>query len=161
MATSKKYPAVGRVFELTLDGDASKNDPLEMVRRDGHRSPEKWEFKGKKVMGIQTRNFRLVRVANDYPYYHIAVYHLTDKVCEEIMAGEVEGQWREAFKAAYPNHSGKGPVGVPDFSWVSPIRKEPYFPCIDKDGKSRFYWAGSTFIKSWRWLVPTDKPAGK
>lgn len=55
------YPADGEIFELTLDGDAPENQPLEMVSRFGY-APVGWRHNGPKVSGKQTRRFKLVGV---------------------------------------------------------------------------------------------------
>src|SRR5579863_5445427 len=88
------YPKVGEVFELALDGDAPENQPLEMVDSFGY-NPAGWSHKGPKVSGRQTRRFKFVQVG-----YCSNV----DKIKEQSSAhGEIpEGQWINAFKAAYP-----------------------------------------------------------
>lgn len=143
------YPADGEVFELTLDGDASENDPIEMVRRDGYGNPKLWKYTGKRVIGKQTRFFKLVRVDH---------CRNLDEVRERLAkCGEVlQGQWREAFKVAYPEPDGRGPVGIADPSWVNP-NGLAYFPCVDTGGSSYFYWADYDFHEHWRWLVGVSK----
>lgn len=141
------YPATGEIFELTLDGDALKNQPLEMVRRDGYVSKE-WKHTGKKVSGKQTRRFTLVSVG-----YCQTFDELTRKLAEH---GTIpEGQWREALKAAF-QHDGEGPVGIADSSWVVP-RGLAGFPGISTGGISGFRWAGRAVDDGWRWLVEASK----
>lgn len=103
------YPA-GR-FELTLDGDAEVNDPLEMMRHDyGCNQLEKWRHIGNKVVGKQTRRFVIVPVG----------YCANFSILQEKLAKEgtiPEGQWRQALKATY-KPDGRGAVGIADPSWV-------------------------------------------
>ncbi|MBI1961414.1 MAG: hypothetical protein HYS45_01785 [Parcubacteria group bacterium] len=67
-----------------------------------------------------------------------------------------EGQWRVAFKTAYPNHDGKGPVGVADPSWVYPSGYAS-FPYVNSDGFSFFHCADGMLFLHWRWLAPASK----
>lgn len=145
----RTYPADGVEFDLTLDFDAPEADPIEMVRRDGYNSPEQWQFTGKKVSGVQTRRFKLVRVG---PCQNL------DEVRQNLAQyGDVpEGQWREAFKAAYSRPDGNGPIGFADPSWVRPDGFV-FFPYVDSDGGSDFYWADDGRAVGWRWLVPACK----
>ncbi|MBI4095061.1 MAG: hypothetical protein HY435_02620 [Candidatus Liptonbacteria bacterium] len=148
-------PNVGVEFELSLD--AGSVDPLEMVRGDGY-DPKDWQFKGTRPQGKQTRRFKLVAVG-----YQPNL----DAVRSALKAHGVipEGQWREAFRQAYPKPDGKGPIGFADLSWVSPDGNR-FFPYLDVGGErwlSDFDWAGISRRGVWRWLVacpPVDK-AGK
>lgn len=143
------YPAVGVEFELKLDFDAPEADPIAMVRADGYGSPEKWKFTGRKGSGIQTRCFKLVRVG--------ACRDLDEVRQKLAQYGEApEGQWREAFKAAYPKPDGQGPVGFADPSWVSPSG-DVRFPFVRSVGGSLFVWAVDELGVNWRWLVPAGK----
>lgn len=119
-------PAVGEVFELTLEGTV---DPIGMFRADGI-DPKGWKHKGKKVKGGQTKKFKLVQIGYCSNW---------DAVLEGLKphGGVPEGQWREAFKKAYPRPDGKGPVGVADASWVSPDGRR-YFPYVHDDGEAWF-----------------------
>ncbi|TSC74820.1 MAG: hypothetical protein G01um101430_739 [Parcubacteria group bacterium Gr01-1014_30] len=138
------YPKVGEVFELTLDFDAAENQPLEMVRRDGY-DPRVWNYTGKKVMGRCTSYFKLVKVG---------YCRNLDQVRQKLAAhGEIpEGQWRQAFKAAYPKPDRKGLIGVADPSWAL-SGGSATFPCVSSRGRSRFLWADRGFNVAWRWLV--------
>jgi hypothetical protein len=138
------YPKVGEVFELALDGDAPENQPLEIVRSFGY-NPEGWRHKGPKVAGKQTRRFKLVQVG---------YCSNMDVVRERLKAhGEnLEGQWMKAFKVAYPQPDGNGPVGVADASWVPPYGVAN-FPIVDTGGDPHFSWAGLARDAHWRWLV--------
>lgn len=138
-------PDVGVEFELTIDGDAT--DPFGMVRNDGY-DPEGWEHKGSRVTGRQARRFKLVQVGRQ-PNLEAVRRALA-------LYGDIpEGQWREAFKAAYPTPDCKGPIGVADPSWVLPdgSRDFPYL----SDGFSRwlsdFFWTAGRYVDGWRWLV--------
>lgn len=143
----RNYPADDVEFELTLDGDAPENDPLEMVRRVCN--PKGWEFNGRKVSGVQTRAFKLVRVG--------ACRNLDEVRQKLAQYGDIpEGQWRQAFKVAYPRPDGNGPVGIADSSWVDP-NGGVFFPCVSSDGGSDFYWADFDHGVGWRWLVPASK----
>lgn len=138
------YPAVGEVFDLTLDGDAPEHQPLEMVRRDGYTG--KWEHRGPVVKGKQARRFKLVQIG-----YCPSFDEVRRKLATEH--GKIpEGQWREAFKAAYPKADGNGPVGVADSSWVNP-NGNANFPYVNTDGNSNFNWTDDDFNENWRWLV--------
>lgn len=140
------YPATGEAFELTLDGNAPENQPLEMVRRDGYSGD--WKHKGPIVKGPETRQFKLVSVG-----YCANWAELTRKLAKQ---GEIPaGQWREAFKKKYPKHDGGGPIGVPDASWTLPDG-DAYFPYVASDGMPSFIWAGDWF-DWWRWLVEVRK----
>lgn len=141
-------PADGVEFELTLE---TTIDPMEMLRSDGY-DPRKWKFIGSQVVP-QTRRFKLIRVgycAN------------LDKVREKLAThGFIpEGQWREAFKKAFPTNDGKGPIGFADPSWVFPFG-DVGFPVLYGHGKvwdSRFFcWAGNGRGGPWRWLVAVGK----
>ncbi|MFY9493498.1 MAG: hypothetical protein WAP55_03425 [Minisyncoccia bacterium] len=153
-----QYPADGDEFELTFNFSAPEADPIEMVRNDGYSysEPEMLQFTGQKLSGVQTRRFKLVRVG---------YYRNLDEVREKLAQyGPVpEGQWREAFKAAFPRYDGNDPVGFADPSWVFP-RGYVRFPDVFSCGVSDFYWAGDVIGEFWRWLVPAspaDKPASK
>ena len=138
---------MGEVFELTLDGDAPENQPLEMVRHDGY-DWKVWQHEGPVVKGSQTKRFKLVKVG-----YCRTFNELRRKLGAH---GEIpEGQWREALKAAYKS-DGKGHVGVADSSWVGPRGRAP-FPCVLAYGHSFFLWADGDFNDDWRWLVEASK----
>lgn len=114
-------PADGEVFELTLDQIVN---PMEMVRGDGY-DPTNWEFVGQQVEP-QTRRFKLVRVG-----YCRNLDEVRKKL---IQYGDIpEGQWREAFKKAFPQNDGNGLVGFPDASWVLP-NGSAFFPALFEGG---------------------------
>ncbi|MBI4118766.1 MAG: hypothetical protein HY452_00705 [Parcubacteria group bacterium] len=145
-----QYPDDGVEFELTLNFDAPEADPIGMVRGDGYGEPEKWRFTGAKLYGIHTKRFKLVRVG-----YCCG----PDEVRERIAGyGPIpEGQWREAFKAAFPKPDGNGPVGFAGSSWVYP-NGYAGFPIVYSDGLSCFFrWADGGLGGDWRWLVPASK----
>lgn len=143
------YPPVGEVFELTLDGDDPANDPIEMVRQDGHGESQKWEFRGRRVVGVQIRHFKLVQIGYQ-PNFEAVLRELG-------MHGTIpEGQWREAFKVNYET-DGKGPVGIADSFWVDPDG-DANFPYVSTVGRSLFYWTARAFDDvCWRWLVAVSK----
>lgn len=137
-------PALNQPFELTLDGDAPENQPLEMVRLDGY-DPQNWKYQGTPVKGKQTRRFKLVSVG---PCTNFT------EVQEKLKPhGEIpEGQWGNAFKKKFPKMDGNGPIGVADLSWVDP-HGCAYFPFVLAGGASHFRWAAYRFGGRWRWLV--------
>lgn len=141
------YPAVGEVFELTFDGDAPENQPLEIVRYFGYNS-EGWKHKGLRVGGKQTCRFKLVQVG----------YCPNLEVVQERLKAHGKnpgGQWMKAFKVAYPQPDGNGPVGVADSSWAHP-NGDALFPIVLTDGDLYFVWAGIFQAASWRWLVAVE-----
>ena len=144
----KSIPIDGEVFELTLDGDDPKNDPLEMVRSDGYHSGA-WKHRGKRISGVQTRQFWLACVG---------LCANLDEVREKLKEhGKIpQGQWREAFKAKYPRPDGNGPIGIADPSWVDPDG-DAYYPSVDSFGCSLFRWAGHDKGEDWRWLVEVSE----
>lgn len=153
----KPYPADGVEFELTFDFGAPEADPMQMVRTDGY-DPKGWKYTGRKQSGVQTRAFKLV---------HIVYCCNLDEVRQRQMLAQYGpvpgGQWRGAFKAAFPKPDGNGPIGFADPSWVHPNGRV-FFPFISSGGGSNFRWADFELDKSWRWLVPAspaDKPASK
>lgn len=138
------YPAVGQTFELTLQPVRGK----EMVRRFGYES-RGWEFRGKDIIVPQTRRFKLVQVN-----YCRELEEIRTRLVEH---GKVpEGQWITAFKAAYPEPDGLGPVGVADPSWVDPGGGAS-FPVVLTDGSLGFGWADGGRGARWRWLVEVSK----
>ena len=142
------YPPIGEVFELTLDGCDPSSDPIEMVRGDGYNEPERWEFKGERVIDLETRRFKLVEIG----------YQPNFNAVREAFRehGTIPGgQWREAFKANFEPDS-KGPIGIADASWLNPLGSAS-FPYVDANGSSYFLWADSSFRVGWRWLVEVSK----
>jgi len=134
------YPKIGEVFELTLDGNDPNVQPLAMVKNYGY-NPEGWKHDGKTVEGQQTQKFKLVQKGGSW-----------DEIGKEV-GNDLEGQWLEAFRKAYPESNGKHPVGVHDASWVVPYGSA-YFPYVGRDGGPGFLWSGHVFSVSWLWLVP-------
>lgn len=139
-------PADGEVFELTLDGDAV--DPMEMARRDTHARD--WKFDGTRLTGTHSRRFKLVCVGDQQGF---------DAVRTALVAhGRIpEGQWRDAFKAAYPLPDNL--VGVADPSWVRRSGRR-FFPTVHtgrSGGDTDFHWAGfESFSDDFHWLVEVD-----
>ena len=138
------YPPVGEVFELTLDGDAPENEPLEMVNEFGF-NPSGWQYIGAAVSGRETRRFQFVQVG-----YCSTVERVKDKIGPY---GKVPaGQWINAFKAAYPEPDGQGPVGFADASWVSADGRAN-FPYVASVGFLHFNYGGHVRGEDWRWFV--------
>lgn len=141
-------PGIGVEFELTLDGNAT--DPIGMLRSDGI-DPKGWQFKGTKPRGVQTRRFKLVQVGCQPNLDAVRAALATH--------GDIpEGQWREAFKAAYPTSGGKGLIGVADPSWVSPggYRLFPYLGGGGSRWLSSFRCTDDGSFGGWRWLVACE-----
>lgn len=141
-------PADGKLFQLTLD--ASLAEPMAMVRGDGY-DPTGWKFNGPALKGSQSGQFKLVRLG--------AVTSLADARAKAhaMSVTLAEGQWREAFKAAYPNNDKAGPLafGGEATEWVGPD-SDRYFPVLREDGRawgSHFHWAGRDCGDGWCWLV--------
>lgn len=141
-------PADGELFQLTLD--ASQADPMAMVRGDGYE-PTSWKFSGTALQGTPLRHFKLVRLG--------AVSGLADAHAKAhaMKCDLAEGQWREAFKAAYPHNDKGGPLafGGETTEWVNPGSRRD-FPVLREGGEvwcSDFVWSGSGYGGRWRWLV--------
>ena len=149
----KKIPAPklphyadGEVFEMTLDGDAPENHPLEMVRRDGYTG--NWKHSGPVVKGIVTRRFKWVAVG----------YQPNLETVRAALAfhGDIpEGQWREAVKQMF-EPDGEHPRGIADPSWEDPDG-DVNFPYVGRVGNSYFYLADDSRGEDWRWLVAASK----
>lgn len=138
--------ADGAEFEMTLNGDAPENQPLEMVRRDGYSG--RWKHSGPTVKGTQTQCFKWVAVG----------YQPNFDAVRTALApyGKIpEGQWREAVKHMFES-DGEHPRGIADSSWVDPFGNAD-FPYVSTYGNSYFRWAGGDFRVAWRWLVEVSK----
>jgi hypothetical protein len=138
------YPQLGEVFELTLDFDAPENEVMEMVEEFGYNSAG-WSHVGAKVTGQKTRRFKLVQVG---------YCSNTDKVRSKTAAlgATPEGQWINAFKAAYPVPDGQGPIGIADDSWIGANGRGNY-PYLLAVGLQHFNYGGHVRGEDWRWLV--------
>jgi hypothetical protein len=145
--TSPAYPRVGEVLELTLDFDAPANEPMEMVEEFGYNSTG-WSYVGTKVTGRQTRRFKLVQ---------IGYCSNTDKVRTKtaVLGATPEGQWINAFKAAYPVPDGQGPIGIADDSWIAADGRANY-PYLLAVGFQHFNYGGHVRGEDWRWLVVVE-----
>lgn len=142
----RPHYADGEVFEMTLDGDAPKNQPWEMVRRDGYSG--EWKHNGPRVKGRQTRRFKWISIG----------YQPNLEAVRTALAphGKIpEGQWREAVKQMF-EPDGKHPRGIADPSWEDPDGRAR-FPYVECDGRSDFRWADGGQGESWRWLVGVGK----
>lgn len=149
-----RHYADGKAFEMTLDGDAAENQPIEMVRRDGYDKPSEWKHKGATVKGTQTRKFVWVSVG--YQPNLDAVRAVCLEAAGKLgLNGRIpEGQWREAIKQMF-HHLGQYIRGIADPSWEYPgggIR----FPYVGSDGRSCFYWGDYGYGEAWRWLVEVE-----
>jgi len=144
------YPAIGEIFELTLDADDPLADPIWMVRKDGdiYEDAERWSFTGTRLVGIHTRRFKLVDIG-----YQLS-FDAVRSALEEY--GRIpEGQWRHAFEVRYRKAHG-GLVGFADSSWVDSesATRFPYFFGI---GNTRFNWTLRDFHDRWLWVVEVSK----
>ena len=144
-AASRSIPKLNEVFELTLNGD--EVDPLEMVRSD--RYTGSWDFVGPRVIGLQTRRFKLVNVGRC-----ANLREITEK------AGKLaKGQWREAFRERYPNPDGREPIGFGGSLWSNNIGgwRIPLLTSYAGEWISRFGSASTALHReSWRWLVEVE-----
>jgi hypothetical protein len=144
-ATPRSIPELGEVFELTLNGDDV--DPGEMVRND--RYPGSWDFLGPRVVGLQTRRFRLVNVGRCANLNEV----------REKAGKLAEGQWREAFRQRYPNPDGREPIGFGGSLWSNNIGgcRIPLLTNYGDEWISRFGSASTALHReSWRWLVEVE-----
>lgn len=154
---AKRYPQIGEVFDLTLDGSLPENTPLGVIKvfhkgsyEYNKDNPEDWRHNGQVVTDKQTRKFMLVKIGNQ-PNLAAA-----KSVLEKKYGTTPEGQWMKAFKDAYPKDDGNGPIGVADSSWIYPnghIR----FPCVHTGGRPHFDRGDYDLYTYWRWLVPAAK----
>ena len=142
-AATTRYPEVGVKFMLTLDGADPKNQPIAMMRADDFI--DDFQHCGPTVQGTVTKRFKLVNVES---------CRNLDEVKQRCAEHGTlpEGQWREAFKDAFPTPDRKGPIGVPDASWVDSLGGA-LFPFVDSNGASGFNWVGNEYSARWRWLV--------
>lgn len=137
-------PPNGIEFELTLKPVLG----LDMVASDGYNA-EGWKFTGEELIEPQTRRFKLESLDNCS-----SVYRARQKLTLPGQA-PAKGQWREAFKEAFPQNDSNGPVGCADPSWMGPSGR-PVFPVLDGDSEnwySRFLRASSNLLDGYRWLV--------
>ena len=140
-APPTQYPANDTVFTLTI---SKPFIGLEMVRRFGY-NPTGWKFNGTEIITPQTKKFMLVPIG-EQPNL---------KAVKSALAqyGAIPaGQWCDAFKKAFLQPDGNGPIGVADSSWVSP-RGNAIFPHVPSDGDVIFDWSAYDFHAHWRWLV--------
>ena len=145
VTTYPRVPADGVEFELTLEA----TDPLEMVRLEGGNS-EGWSFRGSPIVP-QTSRFKLIRARDCWNLHEVRV-NLNKH-------GSIPGgQWREAFRKAFPQCDGKGPIGFADASWVNPTDCL-FYPVLDgKSGAWESYFCPVYFDTiNWRWLVEISK----
>lgn len=137
------YPQDDQVFELTLRGSVSKNQPLRMVECT-LGGPTGWRHQGPLVSGRKTRRFKLVRVGPCQNFQEVQE-RLKDY-------SQTAGQWAKAFIAVFPSPDRKGPIGIADSSWVSPY-SHAHFPYVRTKGGLNFYKADRKLSVRWRWLV--------
>lgn len=140
-------PAVGEVFEMTIDGGAPWNNPVAMLRADGY-APD-WQFVGREITGVQTRRFKLETVQGCSNLKEIL----------EVLAGKgkaPEGQWRVPFSEKYKLNNLGEQLGVSDASWINEYG-EAHFPFLT-NLQSGFHWAEDIRRggKGWLWLIEIE-----
>lgn len=150
------YPMDDEIFELTLDGDAPANQPLEMIKNYLVRQKEYYSIKGAEhrgfvVRGCKISRFKLVRVG-----YCSTFAGVHNKL---VTHGKIpEGQWAMALMAAYPwTDYFRGAIGIADASWNIPFGGS-FFPSINGFDGELFFESVHTdifidFDEHWRWLV--------
>jgi hypothetical protein len=142
-----QYPANGVEFELTI------NEPftsLDMVRRFGYESAG-WNFSGAEITKPVTKRFKLVPIGAQSNFKAVEM--------ENAKLGIIpDGQWLDAFKKAFSQPDGNGPIGVAKASWVIP-RRDACFPYVYTDGGLSFDWTGHGFSAFSRWLVEVQAKA--
>jgi len=135
------YPKNNEIFTLTI---AEPFTGLEMVRNDGFHSWEEWKFTREEIITPVTKRFKLVSIGYQ-PNFEAVQQELTNY-------GKIpQGQWRKAFKKAYPKAHGTW-IGVADSSLVDPYGFVS-FPCVSDGGDKNFDWADRSFNDDWQWLV--------
>jgi len=111
-----------------------------------------WKFNGKPVTEPFTRRFKLESVG-----YCANLDEVTRKCGKK---GRVpEGPWLQAFRLAYPNNDGQGPIGIADPSWVDP-GGDVSFPVLDQGGFGwgpDFHWASSDRDGLWLLLIEVQR----
>jgi len=113
-------PAVGEIFELTIDGGAPWNNPMVMLKVS--EGDANWRFVGRKIIGVQTRRFKL-EIAQECANLKEVLRALDGK-------GKIpEGQWRMAFAEKYRLEHLSERLGVPDASWINE-HGEAHFPFL-------------------------------
>lgn len=142
-----RIPADGMEFELTM---SEIIDPMEMVRSAGYR-PEYWEFRGAPTLIPRAAKFKLVRTSE--PWCDIC--NLPSVLREHGFIPE--GQWLEVLRRTYPINDHRGPIGIPNASWVR-LCDDVYFPMLCGLGGEVWRlgfnpFRGSNYSFIWRWLV--------
>ena len=135
------YPALGVEFDLTI---AEPFTGIEMVRRFGY-DPTGWKFNGEEIAMPQTKQFKLVSVGAQPNFKKVEAANAKEGVIPD-------GQWCDAFKKAFPQPDGNGPIGVAKASWVRPGGYAS-FPYVRTGGGLSFLWIDDVFYADWRWLV--------
>lgn len=148
------YPMVGETFELTLNGDAPENQPLEMlirfIEKEGCSPKKDAGHRGPLVRGCATSRFKLVQIGSCSTFAEVRRKLITH--------GEIpEGQWLMAFMNAYPSTDHGGAIGIADASWKIAWGGS-FFPSINTFDGSMFFKSIYTdifleFEEYWRWLV--------
>ena len=141
------YPALGVEFDLTI---AEPFTGIEMVRRFGY-DPTGWKFNGEEIAMPQTKQFKLVSVGAQPNFKKVEAANAKEGVIPD-------GQWCDAFKKAFPQPDGNGPIGVAKASWVRPGGYAS-FPYVRTGCCLSFLWLDDAFDADWRWLVEVQAKA--
>lgn len=138
-------PADGTEFKLTM---SEIINPLAMIYAAGH-NPELLKFKGVLDMIPRTVKFKLVRIGCRTDFFHVPRALKRHGFIPE-------GQWREVLRKTYPLNDGRGPIGIPNASWVH-LYDGACFPVLDglcgKIWHPGFSRVKNDYDASWRWLV--------
>jgi len=134
-----QYPEIGEEFDLTLDGNDPKAQPLVMVENHGFG---KWKHDGPLVKGRQTQKFKLIQKGGSW------------KEIGGVVGNDLSGQWLGAFWHQFPESDGEHLVGVHDASWMPPYGSI-CFPYVDRHygGRLGFQQADYYYCGRWLWLV--------
>jgi len=135
------YPASNEIFSLTI---TKSFDGFEMLLDDGFKNWHAWRFTGGTITAPQTKCFKLVSIG--YQPDFEAVKRELEK------HGRIpQGQWRKAFKKAFPQTDGSR-IFVADPAWVDP-HGLVHFPCVLDNGDEEFYRVDRDLGSNCRWLV--------
>lgn len=142
-------PGIEVPFELTLKAPIQGLRLLELFGCD----TQGWDYKGPVMTGPLTRKFMLVSVGKS-SYLPTVICRLT------AWPNETQGQWLEAFRRAYPQNDGQGPIGVADPSWIvlhtANGDNQKYFPRLLPAARGwdpYFSYLSLNDEVEWRWLI--------
>lgn len=136
-------PVDGIEFELMLEAVRG----LDMAKSNGYDTSN-WRFKGEDIAESETRRFKLVSLE-----YCPDLDEIRDKLTSSGQEPALGQAWG-AFKKAFPQNNGKGPIGFPDPSWVDQ-RGIARFPTLRGHGNLWVPYLDWTVgcYGDWHWLV--------